>query len=90
LLSDPLGVGSDLFGGADAGIDYGVVGVTLVWYVQVAALVAGHIAGLALAHDRAIATYSDPQMAFRSQYWLLAVMVSFTCLGLYLLSYSNS
>jgi hypothetical protein len=90
LLSDPLGVGSDLFGGADAGIDYSVVGVTLVWYVQVAALVAGHIAGLALAHDRAIATYSDPQMAFRSQYWLLAVMVSFTCLGLYLLSYSNS
>jgi hypothetical protein len=90
LLSDPLGVGSNLFGGADAGIDYGVIGNSVVWYVQVAALLIGHITGLALAHDRAIATYRDPQMAFRSQYWMLAVMVGFTCLGLFLLSYSNA
>ncbi len=90
LLSDPLGTGSDLFGGADAGIDYGVIGNSLVWYVQVAALLVGHILGLALAHDKAIATYRDPQMAFRSQYWMLAVMVGFTCLGLFLLSYGNS
>jgi len=90
LLSDPLGVGSNLFGGADAGIDYGVIGNSVVWYVQVAALLIGHITGLALAHDRAIATYRDPQMAFRSQYWMLAVMVGFTCLGLFLLSYGNA
>lgn len=90
LLSDPLGTGSDLFGGADAGIDYGVIGNSLVWYVQVAALLVGHILGLALAHDKAIATYRDPQMAFRSQYWMLAVMVGFTCLGLFLLSYGNA
>ena len=90
LLSDPLGEGSNLFGGADAGIDYGLVGNSTVWYVQVASLLAGHIAGLALAHDRAMATYGNPRMAFRSQYWLLAVMVGFTCLGLYLLSYGNA
>lgn len=90
LLSDPLGVGSNIFGGADAGIDYGVIGNSTVWYVQVASLLLGHVAGLALAHDRAIATYRDPQMAFRSQYWMLAVMIGFTCLGLFLLSYGNA
>ena len=90
LLSDPLGVGSDIFGGADAAIDYGVIGVSAVWYVQVASLLLGHIAGLALAHDRAIATYRDSQLAFRSQYWMLAVMIGFTCLGLFLLSYGNA
>lgn len=90
LLSDPLGVGWDLFGAADAGIDYSVIGASAVWYVQVASLLLGHIAGLALAHDRAIASYRDPQMAFRSQYWMLAVMIGFTCLGLFLLSYGNA
>jgi hypothetical protein len=60
-----------------------------VWYVQVGALVAGHVTALVLAHDRAIALYEDPRLAARSQYWMLALMVGFTCLGLFLLSQAN-
>ncbi len=45
--------------------------------------------GLVLAHDRAVAYWSDYKQAARSQYWMLAVMVAFTCFGLYLLSVSN-
>jgi hypothetical protein len=86
LVSDPLGTGSDYFGTATVAINYGVVNATQVWYVQVAALLAGHVAGLILAHDRAIASYRDPKEAVRSQYWMLAVMVCFTSLGLWLLS----
>jgi hypothetical protein len=89
LLSDPLGRGSDIFGTASGGIDYGLIGVTAVWYVQVAALVIGHVCGLTLAHDRAVALYGDARDAGRSQYWMLAVMVAFTCFGLYLLSQAN-
>jgi hypothetical protein len=89
LLSDPLGEGSDIFGTASGGIDYGLIGVTAVWYVQVAALVVGHVCGLTLAHDRAVSIYGDAREAGRSQYWMLAVMVSFTCFGLYLLSQAN-
>ncbi len=54
LASDPLGNGSDYFGGAQSAIDYSVVSATAIWYVQVGALVAGHVAGLVLAHDRAL------------------------------------
>jgi hypothetical protein len=90
LLSDPLGDGSDYFGTAASGIDYALIGATEVWYVQVAALVIGHVAGLTLAHDRALATYRDPRSATRSQYWMLAVMIGFTCLGLFLLSQANA
>lgn len=90
VLSDPLANGSDLFGTADKGIDYGVIGATAVWYVQVAALVIGHVAALVLAHDRAIAIWQDYKLASRSQYWMLAVMVGFTCLGLLLLSQANT
>jgi hypothetical protein len=89
LLSDPLGDGSDVFGTASGGIDYGLIGVTAVWYVQVAALVVGHVCGLTLAHDRAVSLYGDAGEAGRSQYWMLAVMVAFTCFGLYLLSQAN-
>ena len=87
LISDPLGDGSDLFGTASSQVDYTLLSATAIWYVQVAALVAGHVGGLILAHDRALATFrDDPRAALRSQYWLLTVMVGFTCLGLWLLS----
>jgi hypothetical protein len=86
LASDPLGRGSDLFGGASAGIDYGVVSATQIWYVQVIALVAGHVAALVLAHDRALELYGSPRAATRSQIVMLMLMVAFTCLGLWLLS----
>jgi hypothetical protein len=89
LLSDPLGEGSDLFGTASGGIDYGAIGTNAIWYVQVAALVIGHVTALVMAHDKAVALWGDPKLASRSQYWMLAVMVGFTCLGLYLLSASN-
>jgi hypothetical protein len=88
LVSDPLGDGSDLFGTAAAGIDYNVITATGIWYVQVAALVVGHAAGLTLAHDRALTVYRRVRDATRSQYWMLAVMVGFTSLGLWLLSAS--
>ena len=90
ILSDPLGHGSDLFGTAGGGINYGIVGSNTVWYVQVAALVAGHVLALTLAHDRALSVYDSVRNASRSQYFMLAVMVAFTCFGLFLLSQANA
>jgi hypothetical protein len=89
LASDPLGDGSDLFGGAGSGIDYGVVSATAIWYVQVGALVLGHVAALVLAHDRALVVHGSHRAATRSQIVMLVLMVCFTCLGLWLLSASN-
>ena len=106
LISDPLGTGANLFGTAHATIDYGVISASHAWYIEVAALLAGHVAALLLAHDRALASYRDEwdagtarvgpggvlvlerriSDAIRSQYWMLGVMVAFTCLGLWLLS----
>jgi hypothetical protein len=86
LASDPLGNGANIFGTANFQIDYHVISYAAIWYVQVAALVSGHVGGLALAHDRALALYKAPEEAVRSQYWMLAVMVAFTSFGLWLLS----
>ena len=86
LASDPLGNGANLLGTATASIDYGFVSANAIWYVQVGALIVGHVAGLVLAHDRALVVYATARDATRSQYWMLTVMIAFTCLGLWLLS----
>jgi hypothetical protein len=91
LASNPLGRtlapgDTGWLGTAAWGIDYTWVGSRAIWYVQVGALVAGHVAGLVLAHDRALVVFERAREATRSQYWMLVVMVGFTSLGLWLLS----
>ncbi len=86
LASDPLGTGANIFGTANVQENVAIVSGNAVWYVQVGALLVGHVAALALAHDRALALYRNPRDATRSQYWMLTVMVAFTCLGLWILS----
>lgn len=84
LASDPFGRGWDLFGTAGRAIDYGFVSPNLVAWVQLMAIVGGHVAGVVLAHDRALALFSQKD-ATRSQYPLLAAMILFTVGGLGLL-----
>ncbi|MGH2641283.1 MAG: hypothetical protein ACRDGO_06260, partial [Actinomycetota bacterium] len=84
-LSDPFGLGWNLFGTSDRIINLALLSPTTIWYVQVAAIVIGHVGGVVLAHDRAIALYERGD-AVRTQYALLAVMVLFTTSGLLILS----
>ena len=88
-LSDPFGAGWNLFGTSDWVVNYALVTPAQIWYVQVAAIVIGHVGGVILAHDRALTVFTDPAEATRSQYWMLAVMVAFTTIGLFLLSAAN-
>lgn len=85
LVSDPFGSGMNLLGTADWIVNLAVVSATTIWYVQVAAIVAGHIGGVVLAHDRAVAAY-PPGRALSTQYALLAVMILYTASGLLILS----
>lgn len=54
-------------------------------YVQVFAIVSGHIAGVIAARDRAIARFERRQ-AIQTQNALLAAMILFTAGGLLILS----
>ena len=90
LASDPLGEGWNLFGTANSAIDYGLLSQNAAWYLQVAFVVLGHVAALVLAHDRALVLYPDAKLAVRSQYWMLAIMVGFTSLALWLLAQAGA
>jgi hypothetical protein len=85
LMSDPFGRGWDLFGTVDFAPNLTIVSPETVWYVQNASLVLGHVAGLAIAHDRAVALFESRGDALRSQYPMLALMVLYTLGGLWLL-----
>jgi hypothetical protein len=90
LITDPLGHCGRTCGAGTSPIDFGLISSTGVWYVQVGALIAGHVTALVLAHDKAITVYKDSRLAGLSQRWMLMVMVAFTSLGLFLLSQSNA
>jgi hypothetical protein len=90
LASDPFGQGWDLFGTASAAIDYSLLSQNGAWYAQVGFVVLGHVAALILAHDRALVLYDNAKLAVRSQYWMLAVMVGFTTLALWLLAQAGT
>jgi hypothetical protein len=86
LVSDPFGKGWDLFGTADFAPNLVIVAPETVWYVQVAALVVGHVAGLAIAHDRAVVLFEDRRTALVAQLPMLALMVLYTLGGMWVLT----
>jgi hypothetical protein len=86
LLADPFGRGWNLLGLADFQPNLGFLGTNTVWYIQVAVLVIGHVVGLVVAHDRALALVPSAATAARTQYAMLALMVLYTVGGMWLLS----
>lgn len=85
LSSDPFGEGWDLFGTADVFPNYRLLSTTLIAWVQAAAIVVGHVAGVVVAHDRAVERHRRARAATRSQWPLIAAMVAYTVGGLLLL-----
>lgn len=83
-ISDPFGLGWDLFGTADRRVEFFVTSTDVIWYIQVASIVSGHVLGVVLAHDRALEDFGRD--ALRSQYAMLALMVGLTTLGLLILA----
>jgi hypothetical protein len=86
LVSDPFGIGWDLFGTADYRVDIAVVGARFAWYGAVSAIVIGHIAAVYLADVRARRVLPTRRAAFRSQVPLTALMVVYTFVSLSILS----
>ena len=82
--SDPFGLGWNLFGTADWRIVF-FLSPTVVWWIQLVTIVAGHIAATMLAHDRALHQFGA-EVAVRTQYAMLVLMVALTSLGLFILA----
>jgi hypothetical protein len=86
LLSDPFGFGWNLLGTAGYRVDIGVVGARFAWYSAVVAIVVGHILAVYLAHVLAVRSFTGRTEAVRSQYPMLALMVGYTAVSLWILA----
>ncbi|MGY1724291.1 hypothetical protein [Blastococcus sp. SYSU DS0533] len=84
LVSNPFGVaGVDLFGTYGNRVDLTAVGSDAIALVQVGAIIAGHVVGVTLAHERALLSARHARAS--DQLPLVVVMVLFTLGGLGLL-----
>lgn len=86
ILSDPLGWGWNLFGTANHRVDLGVIDARTVWWVAVAALVAGHALSVLVAHAEALRLYPNRRRAVRSQLPMMVFMIGLTSLSLWILA----
>lgn len=89
-LSDPFGLGWNLFGTAGMTVDAGVVsGAQSAWWLwnfQAGAIILGHVLAVLVAHGLAWRLHRDARRAVLSQLPLTLLMVVYTVLGLWLLS----
>ncbi len=84
-LADPLGKGWNVLGLAESGVvATPLTYPTVTAVAQLLVIVGGHVLGIVVAHDRAVALLR-PEAMRRAQLPLLAVMVVYTVSGLLLL-----
>ena len=89
-ISDPLSRGWNLFGTAGyhvvAGAAAGADSARLVWNLQAAAIIGGHVLAVAIAHVTAFRLHRDRRHAALAGLPLAVLMVGYTVFGLWLLS----
>lgn len=84
LASDPYGEGWDLFGTADGTVDFQLVSVSTLAWLQAVAIALGACGAVLVAHDRAISDH-PPRQAVTAQYVLLAFVLVATTAAVTLL-----
>ena len=86
LASNPFGYGWDLFGTADYLVNIALVNARFTWALSVVAIVLGHIIAVYLSHVIALRAFSDSRSAVRSQYPMMALMVMYTVVSLWIVA----
>jgi hypothetical protein len=86
LISDPFGMGWDLFSTAKILQQPITVPASVVWHTQVGLIVFGHLVSVYLAHAQALRIFPGGRKALWSQFPMLILMVAFTTVGLWILS----
>ena len=86
LASDPFGRGWDLFGTRGHRVDLAVLSPYVYWYGSVLLIVAGHVIAVVAAHVAALRLFATRRAALLSQLPMMALMVAYTSLSLWILA----
>jgi hypothetical protein len=85
-LSDPFGFGWDLFGTAAYQANIALIDAKFAWTVAIIAIIIGHVIAVYLAHLTASRLFADHRRVTLSQLPMLAVMVGYTMLSLWIIA----
>ena len=86
LASDPFGWGWNLFDTAGYKVNLAIASPYVFWYGAVTLVVVGHVIAVYLAHAVALREFGDRRLALLSQAPMLALMVGYTMLSLWILA----
>jgi hypothetical protein len=86
MISDPFGIGWNLFGTAHSYPAPIILLADGVWHTQVGLILFGHIVSVYLAHVQALELFPKGKQGVRSQLPMLVLMVLLTTIGLRILS----
>lgn len=86
IISDPFGLGWNLFGTRVLRIDLSVINAEDVWWIALIAIVMGHVISVFVAHGEAIRLFPERALAIRSQIPMMIFMVLLTLCSLWILA----
>ena len=86
LLSDPLGLGWDIFNTAGRRVNIGIINAKTVWHISIFVVVLGHVIAVYLAHATAFHMLKERRRALLSQIPMIALMVGYTSFSLWILA----
>ena len=86
VASDPFGFGWDIFGASDYLVNLEIISAKAVWFISLAAIVAGHVVSVYLAHLISLRRAPSPSAAMRGQIPMLALMIIYTATSLWIIA----
>jgi hypothetical protein len=86
MVSDPLGNGWNLFGTGTMPWPQIIPDAGIVWHIQVLLILVGHVVGVYLSHLEVAKAFPNSRRAVASELPMLALMVVFTTIGLWILA----
>ena len=86
FVNDPLGLGWTVLNRVSLDVETPPLEMAVVWHIQVAVILIGHVVSVYVAHRIAIRTFPTRRQVTISQLPLLLLMVAYTATGLWILS----
>lgn len=86
MASDPFNVGWNIFGTADFVPNQALFTPYATWYIQVGAIIIGHVAAVYIAHKIAIRVFDNRKQAVVSQLPVMGLMILYTVFSLWIIA----
>lgn len=76
----------NIIGTANNTINISIINAKIAWFISLISIISGHIISIFVAHIIALKIFKNQNIAIRSQYPMLFLMVFYTALSLWIIA----